>query len=102
MKPRSLQPKEGTLKTKTEGESGREPRGARRTAAISTLGKATGIASQVACVPACFCDRRGMNSSPKRNQELWLQATWWADSFPWPDARQKGEGQSLKRRKPEF
>lgn len=90
------------LKTKTEGESGRGAQRGQTSGCDLNLGKATGIASQVACVPVCFLSTRD-EFFPKRNQELWLQATWWADSFPWPDAfRQKGEGQSLKRRKPEF
>ena len=85
-----------------EGESGRGAQRGQLMGCDLNLGKATGNASQVVCVSVCFLPMRD-TFFPKRNQELWLQATWWADGFPWLDAfRQKEEGHGLKRWRLDF
>ena len=85
-----------------KGESGRGAQSGQTIGCDLNLGKATGNASRVVCVPVCILPMRD-TFFPKRNQEMWLQAMWWADGFPWPDAfGQKGEGHSLKRRRLDF
>lgn len=85
-----------------EGKRGRGAQRGQATGCDLSLGKAAGNASRVACVLVCLLPMRD-TFFPKRNQELWMQATWWADSFAWPDALPyKGEGQILKRQRLDF